>query len=1343
MIRKVALLLSCLNQIVFCQNTKINFDNFTTEDGLSDNYVNCVLQDHKGWIWIGTGMGIERFDGIKFKKYAIYSSDAKVKEVILARNFYESHTGTLYACAEDVGLFKYNQGKDCFERLLINGNPVLTDVSVKDLVEDMDGSLWAATKKGICKIDLKNQKVISYVHDGHNENSLINDYVRRLVLDDSSKLWIGTQHGLDKFDPANKSFVHYSKINPLLNDDILDICLDNKKRIWIGTSSHGIVIINNPQKGNSLNFIPDRKNDRSYKVNAILQDREKKFWIGTRGGLYLYDEKDNSIILLENNLLENKSLIHNSVMKIAQDKKGDLWISTRGGLSYMVKEKQEFEYYRALPNNNKYLNNSEIYCIWIDKSGNVWMGTENGGVNILDRKKGTFKYLTASANGLSNNCIKSINSVGDGKLLIATFQGGLNVYNERTGKITWLKHDPKNKNSISSDMVWDICLDKTGAVWIGTTSGLDKYDPVTQKFVHFPEFDNMVNGVTWIGVDSDNDLWLGSEIIKVFRPGHGIINTFKEKGRGFFVDSKGQYWVMSGNRGIVLYDKNKGALKVYDENAGIASKLTYCMLEDRNNNLWISTADGLSCFNPKNKTFKNYYNIDGLQGNQFHYGAACKANNGEMLFGGVKGLNIFNPDKIIENKYIPPVYITDFKIFNQSVQISNDKRSILKESITETERLEVPYKFNVLTFEFAALNYTNSIRNKYKYKLEGFDNGWTESTENRSATYTNLNPGEYCFRVIASNDKGYWNETGTSKKLVILPPFYRTFWFIAFIFCVVTILFSLVFIFIFKRRELRKTFEFEKIKAQKLHELDLFKLQFFTNISHEIKTPLTLIISPLKKILKYDFANSEVKENLNLMERNADHLMKLVTQLLDYRKLQEGKLKIEMKRGDIVQFCKEVFLSFEGVMKEQSIKYKFGSVQQKIVTGFDPDKLKNILNNLIFNAIRYNKKGGSIIFFISLDIEQEKEFNQAEKHYIKIVLKDSGIGINENEIPKIFDRYYSKSSEKGFTSSGIGLAFTKELIALHHGKIQVESKEGFGTTFTMMLPFIEDLIENAQEFQINEISSKEYIKTETFELEQKNKKILLVVEDNEDVRSFIKSHFKKEYLVLEATDGKEGLELAIKTIPDIMISDIMMPEMDGKELCEKIKKDERTSHIPIILLTALSSKDHMKEGLVKGADDYITKPFDIDLLQIKVENLLKVRKSLREKYSKQMVLQPTNIAIKTLDEKFLQKAIKIIEENMDDSDLDIEKFVSQIGVSRMQLYRKIAALTNMTVKEFVNDIRLKRAAQIFSEQIINISEVAYSVGFNDLSYFGKCFKRKYGMSASEYYQKAHKKSIEP
>ncbi|MFB6320594.1 two-component regulator propeller domain-containing protein [Saccharicrinis sp. FJH54] len=1308
----------CILQLTFSVGPKLYFDNITTENGLTDNYVNCILQDDEGWIWIGTGMGIQKFDGIKFKEYGIYINDSTLIKNFLIRNFLESNNHTIYGCIEDFGLVKYNKQKDIFERLKFNNTAVLADGSVKDLAEDNNGNLWAATKNGIYKIDFKRSESRHYAKDTLiNGHSISDNYVRTLCLENDTILWIGTRKGLDKFNLKSQIITNYPRINPELEDEIFDITVDSSHRKWIGTGENGLIVIDNENpEGKRFPFRDNQ--DRSNTVRKILQSGDGHFWIGTRAGLYFYDEKVHKPELYQNNLLEEKSLVHNSVMNITKDRKGDLWIGTRGGLSYLSMEKQVFKTYKALPDHINYLNNSEIYCFSEDQNGKIWIGTEDGGVNILNVKTGRFSYLTRENNKISSNCIKAIRPFQN-KILIGTFEGGLNMYNPASGKSTVYLHDEHNPQSISNNIVWDINIDQKNNIWIGTASGLDLFDPVNETFTHFPQFDDMINGVTWIGIDSDNDLWLGSEVIKIFKPGFGIYNTFKENSRGFYTDSENRNWVMTLNKGIIQYDKQKGPVKTYNENDGLSCNLTYCMLEDKAHNLWISTANGLSSFNPKEETFQNFYRIDGLQGDQFHYGASYKTKNGDLLFGGINGFNSFNPSDIKDNKFKPPVYVTDFKVFNRSFE----NKELLSDSTTE---IKIPYDSKFLTFEFVALNYTNSSRNRYRYYLEGFDYDWSEPTENRSATYTNLDPGEYTFRVMAGNNKNTWNTSGAVLKLTIKPPFYKTAWFyISSSFALVVIIF-LSFRYILKILELRKSLEYEKKEAQRLHELDAFKLQFFTNISHEIKTPLTLIVSPLEKIMHHNFKDPSIRENLDLMHRNARHLMELITQLLDYRKLESGMLKVNYKKGDIVQFSKDIFNSFTGLMNESELNYKFISIKEELITDFDPDKLKKILDNILSNAVRYNKRGGSISFIISAIINDDR--NNLYQQYLQFVIKDTGTGIPRKNLGNVFNRFFSGDHENS-TSSGIGLAFTKELVKLLHGDISVESEEGVGTTFTVLLPMKDDSItieENSPAKVIN-VQHKPVYEESISE----DRKIMLLVEDNADVRQFLTTHFEETFRVLEASNGSDGLEMAIQTIPDIIISDVMMPGINGDELCNKLKNDEKTSHIPIILLTALSSKESVMEGLMKGADDFISKPFDISILQTKVDNLLALREALKEKYSREMVLKPTSVNVQSPDEKFIQKALKIVEENIDNPDLDIEFFVKEMAISRMQLYRKLSALTNMTVKEFINDIRLKRSFQLLTESDLSVSEVAYACGFSDASYFGKCIRKKYNMSATE------------
>jgi len=551
--------------------------------------------------------------------------------------------------------------------------------------------------------------------------------------------------------------------------------------------------------------------------------------------------------------------------------------------------------------------------------------------------------------------------------------------------------------------------------------------------------------------------------------------------------------------------------------------------------------------------------------------------------------------------------------------------------------------------------------------------------------------------------------------------------------------------FALNREKIKHQLVLERINARKLHEFDMLKLKFFTNISHEIRTPLTLILGPLDKLINKDIPKDEMKENLHLMQRNAKNLDKLISQLLDFRKLQTGNLKLNLTESDIVDFIRTIVNSFNDYADEKGITLKFNTLKKGLNAVFDADKIEKILNNLISNSFKFTGQGGTIAVNLSLVFDtDDNDFNETdkEKQFIEIAVKDTGKGIAANNLNRIFQRFFQSENEDENSGVGIGLALVKELVDIHKGNIFVTSKPGKGTKFTIKIPYYSSLSEKQTETESGKLETE----TEKAELleefaEESNQqhlysKIMLIVEDNADVRKFIASHFNTTFKIVEAKNGEEGWEKAVEMIPDIIISDVLMPVTDGYELCKRIKNDERTSHIPVLLLTALHSKEHELKGITTGADDYITKPFDLSVLQAKVENVLSIRESLKQKFTGIVVLEPKNVVISSPDERFLQKAIEVIENNISDCDLDIESFSVKVGVSRMQLYRKLHALTDMTVKEFIRHIRLKRAAQLLVQQKLNVSEVAYEVGFKDLSHFRKCFRREYGMSASEFVTKS-------
>jgi len=1318
----------------------LSFDLYSQEHGLSNNQIHCVLQDSKGWMWFGTSQGVCRFDGYRFTVFKNDPDDSTSLKGNLVRVIYEDHRGQLWIGTENGGLNKFDRGKETFQHLFYYKDPaLLKNVSVTSIQEDKQGNLWVGTETNLYRIE--NENKLTTIKPSNFPDFF--EYFRVIRTDLSGKIWIGTNRGVFIYDPATNLTRKVKLPDSLPNEEIWEIFPDQDGAFWIGTYASGLYTVNT----NTLetkHIIIDIDNDRSNTVRAISKDPYGKYWIGTRGGLYLYDIIKGVIGKYYHDDREQKSLVNNSVLCISRDAKGNIWIGTRQGLNLLIEERINIQGFKSMPGDNRYLNNGEIYAFWMDQKGEIWIGTEKGGINILNRKTGRFAYLEPqrnNPNSLSSNCIKALVYDGKNSLWIGTYLGGLDVYNLQTGVFKHFRHDPSNSNSLSDNRVWSLMRDSNNDIWVGTSRGIDKYNSQTGSFIHNY---NLVNGqqVNWMAEDRDHCLWIGADAVTVYNPTDQRITRIEEPTRYMLEDSKNRFWLTTLSHGIVLYSKDKGVVRYYNEKNGLANNQTLAILEDNEHFLWISTTNGLSKFDPEKERFHNFSTKNGFQNDQFTYGAAYKLPTGELIFGGISGFNIFDPSKIKSGDYFAPIVFTDLKILNKSVRIDTNGKGVLTKSISETRQIELKYEQNSVELEFASFDYANIMGIQYSYFLEGFDKDWNEPSDKRLATYTNLNPGSYNFRVKTVSIDRQESNTGPVLKIVVLPPYWQSWWFRILIFLLILGLFYWLISFLQNREKLKHNLVFEKLKAKKLHEIDMIKLRFYTNISHEIRTPLTLILGPLEKLRNNTIPEADIKGHLDVMYRNANQLHQLINQLLDFRKMESGNLKLVLKRGDLVSFVTEIVGSFGKFAEEKEIELKFNSLKKEIITNFDEEKVAKIMNNLLSNAFKFTSKGGKIVVNMSLvfDADDQETTNEpSEKRMVEITVKDTGIGISESNLEKIFNRFFQVDQISVPTGTGIGLALTKELVKLHNGKIFVTSKPGKSSKFTVQLPY-EELKGPAAPVDaaltvVSGAATQPVLPDDHAEQTIAGQKIMLLVDDNADVRYFIKSHFSSGYQIFEAKDGLEGWNMALKTIPNIIISDVMMPDMDGFEFCRKIRKDERTSHIPILLLTALGSREHEIEGLSQGADDYITKPFDLIVLQTKIENILSVRQSLKQKYSGEMFLQPRNIILSSPDERFLQKAIDVVERNISDPDLDIDRFSTEIGVSRMQLYRKLDALTEMTVKEFVRDIRLKRAAQLLVQKKMNVSEVAYAVGFKDLSHFRKCFRQEFGMSSSEYIEK--------
>jgi ligand-binding sensor domain-containing protein/signal transduction histidine kinase/DNA-binding response OmpR family regulator len=1278
-------------------------------------------------MWFGTSQGLNRYDGYQFQEFSPIAGDTTSLKGLLVRSIVEDKNGTLWVGTENGGLNQFDRNKETFLHFL-------KGKSVNKLLLTADNWLWVATTSGLYHFNIKTHQVEGYFE---GPNSISQNIVRCLAFDKKGQLWIGTYAGIDIYNPQTKTFRHFKKIyNGTAEDEIQTLFADAEGRMWIGSFNSGFFVYD-PDKDKLEQFIPDQNYERCLSVRSILRDSEGIYWIGTRGGLYLFDYDAKRFSFFAHSDRELASLANNSILDIAFDKKGDIWLSTRGGISYVASEKQFFKHEKALFDDNRHLNDNEIFAFWLDKFNNLWIGTENGGVNIYNTKTGTYKYLKGKKDNLTVNTIKTFADDGRGNVWVGTFLGGINVVDIASQRVVkHFMHSDNDPNTISDNKVWSIARDVNGNMWIGTDKGLDCYYAATGKIVRYRNI-SQDKAIFWITVDKDNDLWVStSRKLLIMNPVTRQFKTFEVFGREMFYDSKGRYWLTTFYKGLYLFDKQKGPIKNYTDKNGLPNSNVLSVLEDHSGMLWISTTNGLSRFDPEKEIFKNYEKRDGLQNNQFYYGARIKMPNGDLLFGGVNGYNSFNPAKAVESSFEPQLHFTGFKIFNQQVAIDGD---ILPKAISESDYISIPYRLNMFTLEFTALNFAQSHKTRYRYKMAGFDKEWIVSGANHSAIYTNLNPGKYTFYVEATIDGVRWSSKPLVLKVQILPPFYKTWWFKVLVILFILGVIYLLIKYLNIQNKIKHELSFERMRARQIHELDLMKVKFFTNISHEIRTPLTLIIGPVEEMMGKKLDEKTQASNLEIIYRNAQQLLKLVNQLLDFRKLESGNLKLELQKGNIVEFIGGQVEAFRYMANDKGIVLKFQAVDKQMFTFFDSDKVEKIMNNLLSNAMKFTNRGGTVTVNISLIIEEGEDVNQdTENRFVEIVVKDTGVGIPESNVEKVFLRFFQSKNSENQTGTGIGLAFTRELVKLHKGRISVESKPDKGTRFVILLPFIDKDIE--QHTPVVASRSEDVPETDSElesheEEEDLSQKIILVIEDNPDVRFFVRSHFEPEYKVMEAPDGKEGMAQAFKVIPDVIISDIMMPGCDGIELCRKLKKDERTSHIPIVLLTALTSKENTLQGLSAGADDYITKPFDIAILHSKVENLLMLRRSMQIKYSGETILQPRNITLSSPDDRFLKKAIEIVEKFIEDPDFDSDKFANEIGVSRMQLYRKMNALTDMTVREFIRNIRLKRAAQLIVQNKVNISEVAYMVGFKELSHFRKCFRQEFGMSASEYAEK--------
>jgi len=1343
------------------QTSYYPFRHLTVDQGLSHNQVTCILKDKKGFMWIGTYAGLNRFDGYNVKSFSNDSEDSTSIRHNSVSDILETPDGRLMVVTYG-GLSLYDPRTEKFENNLDDFNKLygLPNGPLKSIFKDRRENFWfAITGAGIVRYNVATRQSNHIRHNPSDAESISTDFVSCYSASDKGAEWIihanGTLEQIEANDLSHRVLYKTTFLSDL-NKGIrfnYQLIADNDGDLWIFApgNPHGVYFFDATLK--QFRHIHERTAGarlNSNLVSDVSQANDGILWVATdHGGLNLIDKRDFSVSYILHKPEDERSIGQNSITALYKDDEGILWLGTfKKGVCYYHPNMIRFPLYRHYPFSKSGLPFGDVNRFAEDGDGNLWIGTNGGGLIVFDRKKNAYRQFLHDPNdpaSISSNVVVSLCFDHEKNLWIGTYFGGLNKFDGK--KFIRYNHDPQNPESISDHNVWEIFEDSRKRLWIGTMhGGLDLFNRSTNSFSHYRrDDDNSIrsNYIAAITEDKEGNIWIGTDNgIDVLERANGrFFHYGKQNGKSgglsdnhvFDIkeDSQGRIWIATRN-GLNVHDRSLKTFLDFREKHGLPHNTILTILEDDQRTVWLSTPNGLcqvtaneDAARKLNLDFRNYDEQDGLQAKQFNENAAFKTSTGEMVFGGANGFNIFHPQKLGENKNPPRVVLSNLQLFNRDIRPGEKINGtvILPESVSETVAITLPPDQNVFAVEFAGISYFNPEKNQYQYMLSGFHTDWLRADGlARKAAFTNLDPGEYELFVKASNNDGYWNNTPAKLKIIVLPPFWKTR--TAFVLYCLTIICGLLITrkLIQKRERLKFEREQERQEAIRMHELDMMKIKFFTNVSHEFRTPLTLIVTPIDKLIR-QAKDPDHQQQYLLIQRNAKRLLNLVNQLLDFRKLEVQKMRLNLSEGDIVKFIRETVFSFSDLSEKKDIRLDFISGIDSLETLFDQDKLEKILFNLLSNAFKFTQEHGAVF------VEVSYEHNENEK-ILNIRVNDTGIGIAEDKLDKIFDRFFQNELPKSIVNqgSGIGLSICKEFVKLHGGTIHVESKVGEGSRFTVRLPLVEVL----QHAGVPEGIGKINHAPEEITVQNSKKPVLLLVEDNEDFRFYLKDNLKTEYRVVEAGNGVEGWKIALENLPDLIVSDIMMPEMSGIELCRKIKSDSRLSHTPVILLTARSAEEQKIEGFEIGADDYLTKPFNFEILTSRIRNLIAQREKFHKSFPAQLNIKASELKITSLDEQFIEKAIKCVEEHITDPDFSVEDLSHQLGISRAHFYKKVVALTGKSPLEFVRILRLQQAAQLLEKSQLTVAEIAYKVGFNNPKYFARYFKDEYNVLPSVY-----------
>lgn len=1335
---------------ILCMHTfvvnaqRIFSTSYTMDDGLAANRVYSILQDSCGFMWFGTDDGLSRFDGIKFKNYYLSeyinaTTSNSVKKIFIDRR------GKMWI-GLDSGIVIYDSQTDTFRPFNAKtetGETIQT--YVVDMIEDNDGEVWIATNgKGLYRFSPNDEiRLRVYRNIPGESNCISQDILMTLQQDSKQNIWIGTySEGLCCFDKHRNTFVTYKRSNlpdSLSDNSIQKIFEDSHGNLWIGTFQNGLDLFN-PATRTFTNYQDKSPNNLLYHIHDIKEYRPGELFISSDNGIGIFKADKGEIIQSDNPNLKIRTGANKFIYSIYIDKEESLWLG-----SYF----DGIKFYSAFQNNFKYYSCSlsataqagkVVNVIKEGKDDQYWIGTDDNGIFRFNAKTQEITpFRDAASIGTTYYCIHDLLVDGD-KLYAATYGRGLEVFDLKTGKVESYLYNPEDSTSISSSRVFILYKASNGCIYVGTSNGICCYNPEQKNFTRMGSFAGRISAII---EDYHGKIWIGTSIsglysynIKTgkttaYQRSDNPNSITKNVITTLAIDNRKRLWVGTYGQGLCRYNEDSDNFTRYDH-LELPNKIITSIIP-KGDLLWISTNKGLAVYNPDTEYLKTYSKSNGLYNEQFTPRSGVESSDGKLFLGSTGGFCYFFPQDLRENTYNPPVVLTNMTIFGKEVQ-ANIPDSPIQRSIGYTDEIILEYNQSMIGFDFAALSYIAPKENNYQYMLEGLDSGWQFTKGiNNHLSYANLPAGEYVLRIKGTNSDKIWSSNEIQLKIKVLPPFLQSqLAYIIYAIMLLIILLLTVWYYI-KRTEKRQKARMKRLNDEKEKELYNAKIDFFTNIAHEIRTPLSLIIGPLEYLMKTTSINNVYGEYLSIIEQNYKRLYALVTQLLDFRKVDSGAYKLSYDSYRVKDTIAKVTCIFELSTRQKKISIDISSISEKMTMVTDEEAFTKIISNLLSNALKYAKSRISVTA-----AENDSE--------IIITVTDDGIGITDQEKTKIFDAFYQvkNNSELNKLGIGIGLHMTRSLIQLMNGKIEAKDREDGKSGVAISVHFpkqaavsVAPPMKRVEDTIITETNTEEG-EPETVLPDEpiKRQYAVMVVDDNPEILDFLSKILSEEYFVISASSGEEALLILEKNNIDLIISDVMMEEMDGFELCGKIKTDINISHVPVILLTAKTDTESKIKGLESGADAYIEKPFSPFHLKAQLRNLLKKREKQQKTYASTPLSDLHSAVHNKLDEEFMNKCTDIILNNIEDSEFSVSTLAQELGMSRTSVFTKIKGIIGMTPNDFIKITRLKKACRMMVEGEYRVTEIGFLVGFSSSSYFAKCFQKQFGMLPTEFLKKA-------